>query len=73
MNNSGGTVTKIKKLIETVSFALKFNLITKHTNKEHEFNSDPIRHLMKDCDNEARKVIETINSKSEESSMCMFG
>ena len=73
MNDTGGTVTKIKELIKTASFEIKFRLITKHKNKEHRLNRDPIQCLMNDCDNQARKVIETINRKSEESNSDKFG
>ena len=52
---------------------MKFRIITKCKNKECKFNSDPIQYLMKDCDNEKRKVIEKISSKSEESNVDKFG
>ena len=64
-NETGGTVTKIKELIETVQFEIIFRLIMKYKNKYHQFNSDPMQCLMKYCDNEARQLIEKINSKSE--------
>ena len=73
VNNAGGTVTKIKELIEMASFEIKFRLITNHKNKEHQFNRDPIQCLMKECDNQDLKAIEKINSKSEESGMEKFG
>ena len=72
MNGAEGTVT-IKELIETVSFEIKLRLITKYKNKECQFNRDLIQQLMKCCENGARKAIETINSKSEESKMDEFG
>ena len=72
MNDTGGMVTKIKEFPRIVSFELKFKLITKYKNKEHEFNSDPIRHLMKSCEDEARRSIKTIRSKKEESNMVKF-
>ena len=72
-NDAGGTVTKTKDLIKKVSFELKFKLIAKCKNREHEFNSDPIQHSIKECDNEARKVIDTFKSKTEEGNMDEFG
>ena len=65
MNDAGGMVTKTKELTRIVSFELKFKLITKYKNKEHEFNSDPIRHLIKSCEDEARRSIKTIRSKKK--------
>ena len=72
-NDAGGTVTKIKELIETASFEIKFRLITKLENKECQFNRDLMKHLTKDCDDKARKTLETINSQSEESNMEKVG
>ena len=31
------------------SFDMRFKLITRHKNKEHAFNSDLFRNLMKSC------------------------
>ena len=50
-----------------------FRLITKHKSKEHKFDRDPMKPLVKDCHNEARKAIETKNSQSEERNMKKFG
>ena len=73
MNDAGGMVTKIKELIRTAPFELNFKLITKYKNKECKFNSDPIRHLMKSCDDETRMLIEKIRNKKEEINMVKFG
>ena len=72
MNGDGGMVIKVKKLIRTVSFELKFKLIAKYKNKENEFNSVPVIYLMKSCDNEARRVIKTIRIETEEIKMVKF-
>ena len=55
-----------------MSFEIKFRLITKCKNKDHHFNSDQVQCTIKECDNKSRKLIETINSKSEESSIDEF-
>ena len=54
VNDDRGIATNVKDLIRTVSFKLKLKLITKFKNKQREFNSDKITHLMKSFDNEAR-------------------
>ena len=68
-NDAVGTATKIKELIETVSFEIEFRLITKCENKEHQFNMDPMKCLMKDFDDKSWKVLETKNSQSEENNV----
>ena len=55
-----------------MSFELKFKLMTEFKNKDNEFNSDPIRHLIKSCV-EALTVIKTIRNKTEESKMVKLG
>ena len=72
MNDAGGMVTKIKELIRTVSFAPKFEIITKHKNKEYGFNSNPCRHLIKLCDDEACRLLKTIRRRTIESNMARF-
>ena len=62
-NDAGGTATKMKDLIETESFEIKFRLMTKHENKEHHVNMDPMKCLMKEFDEKFRKVLETINNQ----------
>ena len=72
-NDAGGTATKIKELIETVSFGIKFRLITKCKNKQHQLNMDTMKHLMKECDDKARKALEAISDQSEENNVEKFG
>ena len=56
VSNSGGIETRIKELVEAMSSNTRFKIITKYKNKNKTFtfNSDPLRHLMKYCNNEAR-------------------
>ena len=63
----------MKEIVETVSFEIKFQLITKCKNKEHQFNTDPMTHVMKECDDEARKVLEGTNDHQEDKNMDKVG
>ena len=42
-------------------------------NKMFDFNSDPLRNLMKSCDNEACRVVSTINDRISTSNLMHFG
>ena len=37
------------------------------------FNSDPISHLIKSCNEEAHRVLQIISSRNKESNMLNFG
>ena len=56
VSNSGGIVTRIKELVEAMSSNTRFKIITKYKNKNKTFtfSCDPLRYLMKYCNNEAR-------------------
>ena len=64
-SDAGGITTKIKELIEATSFDLMFELTTKYKDKDFIFNSNPIRHLMKSCNDEAHRVFKKIRSRTE--------
>ena len=51
---------------------MRFKLITNYKNKEHDFKNEPLRHLMKSCDDESRRVLETIKNRTEDSKMVKF-
>ena len=46
-NDAGGMKNHIKEAIRVASFDLRFKIVTKYKNKECEFKSFTIRHLMK--------------------------
>ena len=73
VNDDGGMVTQIIEIISKTSFSTRFKLITNYKNKEHEFNNEPLRHLMKSCDDESRRVLKKIKNRTKESTMVNFG
>ena len=62
-----------KEIIREASFDLNFKLDTKYKNKEHEFISNIIRHLMNSSDDKAWWFLKTIKSRTTESNMVTFG
>ena len=54
-------------------FNAKFELIMKYKNQNHAFDSDLIIHLMKFCDEEARRLLQKIGSRSIERNIVDFG
>ena len=56
-----------------MSLNTRFKLITKHKNKTFEFNSDPLRHLIKSCEDEDRRVLSKINSGTSTTNVLNIG
>ena len=52
---------------------MRLKLITNYKNKEYTFNNEPIRHLIKSCNDEARRALRTIKNRTEESIIVKFG
>ena len=50
----------------------EIKIITKCKNITFEFNIDPLRHLMKSCNNEARRVEFTISNRISISNVSYF-
>ena len=72
-NDAGGIITKIKKVVDSLNFEIRFELITKHKSKKFDFNIDPLKNLMKKCDEEARRVLSGIKTRTEHSNLETFG
>ena len=66
-------ITRTKEIIETSSFGIKFQSMTKYKKKECQFNKDPTTCFMKECDDEARKVLEGMNNHQEDKNMDKVG
>ena len=71
-NDFGDAVSRIKELVEAMVCNKNFKLITKHKNETFSFNSNPLRHLMKYCDNEAHRVLSTISSRVSTTNVLNF-
>ena len=52
---------------------MRIKFITNRENKDNDFRNEIIRHLTKSCDDEVRRVLQTIKNRTEERNMVKFG
>ena len=73
VNDVGGMATEIKEIIAKMSCSIKFRLMKKHKNKEHDFNNHTLRNLMEPCNDKSRRVLNDIKNRNEDRNMVKFG
>ena len=65
VRDASSTINKIKQIINTSSFDIELQLIVKYKKKFFDFNTEPEKYIMKECNKEAKRVWDEIDDKIE--------
>ena len=61
--DTGAKIAEMKKILNRIQFDAQFKLIKGHEPVKDQFNWNPLQHLMKGCDEEARNIRENCITK----------
>ena len=66
---SGAEIAKIKSLLEKIKFDVEIKLIRGHESNIGSYRNNPIKYLIKKCDERARRIRENIELEERESNV----
>ena len=71
--DAGAEIAEMKEILNRIQFDVEFKLIRGHEPAIDQFNRNPLQHLMKGCDEEARKIRENCITKERETNIKHVG
>ena len=73
VSDSSATISRIREIVRATNVELAFQLVTGYKKKFYQFNKDPTPYLMKWCDREAKRVMQTIHNMPNETNITHYG
>ena len=71
--NVGAEIAQIKKVIKKIKYEIKIKLVKGHPKRVETRREDTTAHLMKQCDEVARKTREKIEEQSNMTNIKYYG
>jgi len=59
----GAEIAAIKEIIDRINFEIKITLVKSHDKQIGTYQENPIKHIIRECDKEARRTREQISTK----------
>ena len=66
---AGGEIAMIKRLLERIKFEVSIILVRGHEENIEQHQIQPLKHLLKECDNQARKERENLSTRDRDANM----
>ena len=70
---SGSEISRIKELLEKIKFDIKLRLVRGHDDPTKQFNSQPLKHLIRECDLKARKTRTDVDNFDQTTNIKFYG